>query len=288
MKIVVFGSKGQLGTKIFELSAQYKDFDFSFYDIQEIDITDKLQIDKLFIQKDIDLIINCAAYTAVDKAEEDIKNAEFLNSLAPAYIAGKCKENNAKFIHISTDYVFDGNSTIPYTEEDPTNPQSVYGRTKLDAEIKVLQNNPDSIIIRTSWLYSEHGSNFVKTMLRLAKERNELRVVKDQIGSPTYAGDLAEAIMLFVSKFHKQGEWHSGIYHYSNTGVCSWHEFASEIIRTSGIKIPVIPVLSNEFPSKVKRPTFSVMDTSKISKVLNIQIPEWRVSLNKMLKNNLQ
>lgn len=181
MKIVVFGSKGQLGKKISELSAQYNDFDFLFYDIQEIDITDNSQIDKLFIKNNIDLIINCAAYTAVDKAEEDVLNAEKINSLAPAYLAKKCSDNKAKFIHISTDYVFDGISTFPYKEDNPTNPQSVYGRTKLDGEIKVLQNNPNSIIIRTSWLYSEHGSNFVKTMLRLAKERTELRVVSDRI-----------------------------------------------------------------------------------------------------------
>ncbi|HOZ30592.1 MAG TPA: dTDP-4-dehydrorhamnose reductase [Bacteroidales bacterium] len=287
MKIVVFGSKGQLGKKISELSAQYNDFDFLFYDIQEIDITDNSQIDKLFIKNNIDLIINCAAYTAVDKAEEDVLTAEKINSLAPAYLAKKCSDNKAKFIHISTDYVFDGISTFPYKEDNPTNPQSVYGRTKLDGEIKVLQNNPNSIIIRTSWLYSEHGSNFVKTMLRLAKERTELRVVSDQIGSPTYAGDLADAIMLFVLKFFKQKEWYAGIYHYSNSGICSWYEFASEIIKISGIKIPIIPVSSNEFPSKVKRPAYSVMNTSKISEALNISIPDWKISLNKMMQNIL-
>jgi len=286
MKIIITGSKGQLGTKLYELSADFNDFDYIFVDIDDVDLSDKTQTVELF-KCNPDIVINCAAYTAVDKAEDDLKNAHLINCQAPSYLAEKCQEIKAKFIHISTDYVFDGNSTVPYKEGNSTNPQSVYGKTKLDGEIKVMQNNPDSIIIRTSWLYSEHGSNFVKTMLRLAREKNELRVVKDQVGSPTYAGDLAEIIMMFVTEFYTNKKWHMGIYHYSNSGTCSWYEFASEIIRISGIRIPVIPVSGNEFPSKVKRPAYSVMDISKISEVLNVNIPDWKVSLDKMLKNIL-
>jgi dTDP-4-dehydrorhamnose reductase len=286
MKVVVTGSKGQLGTKLKELSLQYKNCDFLFVDIEEIDLSSKLQIDKLF-ENHIDIVINCAAYTAVDKAEDDFKNAELINSLAPAYIAEKCQKNNTKFIHISTDYVFDGLSVTPYKEDNPTNPQSVYGKTKLDGEIKTIQNYPDSVIIRTSWLYSEHGSNFVKTILRLAKEKDELRIVSDQHGSPTYAGDLADTIMLIVSKFSDEKEWHPGIYHYSNNGVCSWYEFAVEIINISGNKIPIIPVTSNEFPSKVKRPAYSVLDKSKIISVFNFNIPDWKDSLKQMMQNIL-
>ncbi|HNQ67069.1 MAG TPA: dTDP-4-dehydrorhamnose reductase [Bacteroidales bacterium] len=286
MKVVVTGSKGQLGTKLKELSLQYKNYEFLFVDIEEIDLSSKSQIGKLFENK-IDLVINCAAYTAVDKAEDDFKNAELINSLAPAYIAEKCQQNNAKFIHISTDYVFDGLSGTPYKEGSQTNPQSVYGKTKLDGEIKVLSNNPEAIIIRTSWLYSEHGSNFVKTILRLAKEKDELRIVSDQQGSPTYAGDLAETIMLIVSKFSDKKEWHPGIYHYSNSGICSWYEFAVEIINISGDKIPIIPVASNEFPSKVKRPAYSVLDKSKIISVFNFNILDWKTSLKQMMQNRL-
>lgn len=287
MNIVVTGANGQLGLKIKDCSEFYPDFNFLYLDIEDLDITAKSLVDNFFATHKTDVLINCAAYTAVEKAEEEPDKAELLNSKAPGYLAMACKKYGVKFIHISTDYVFDGESETPYNEFSQTNPQSVYGRTKLNGEYEVMKHNPDSLIIRTSWLYSEYGNNFVKTILRLAKEKEFLKVVNDQFGTPTYAGDLAETILEILKKSRISGIMHSGFYHFSDLGKCSWYDFAVKILKISGINTPVMPVTGNEFPSKVKRPSYSVLDKSKIVKDFNISIPQWEISLKKMLEKYL-
>ncbi len=287
MNIAVTGSKGQLGLKIKDCSDNFQGFNFLYFDIDELDITDKNQIERLFRDYKIDALVNCAAYTAVDKAEEDGEAAEILNALAPGYLAEICFNYKAKFIHISTDYIFDGNAKTPYTEDSTTNPQSVYGATKLLGEKIVLEKNPDAVIIRTSWLYSEYGNNFVKTILRFAKEKEFLKVVNDQFGTPTYAGDLAYAVLKILDIFQKQNTWQSGVFHFSNMGVCTWYDFAVEILKVAKINTPVKPVDSSEFMVKAKRPAYSVFDKSKITSKFQLDIPNWQLSLQKMLKEYL-
>ncbi|MDD3688065.1 MAG: dTDP-4-dehydrorhamnose reductase [Bacteroidales bacterium] len=279
MKILVTGSKGQLGQKIRDKAIDFTGFEFVFTDIEQVDITSESEIDSFFSANKPDILINCAAYTAVDRAEDDKENAFLVNSIAPQLLAAACKKYDSKFIHTSTDYVFDGSSTIPYTENDQVNPKSVYGLSKLGGEQKVQDILPDSIIIRTSWLYSEYGSNFVKTMIRLANEKEFLNVVNDQRGTPTYAGDLASAILVICNQYAASGIWKHGIYHYSNSGECTWFDFATEILKLKGIKTPVLPVSSDKFPSKVVRPKYSVLDKSKIINDYNIKIPNWEDSL---------
>ncbi len=285
MKILVTGSKGQLGSKIKDLSVDFQSFSFSFTDLDELDITNFNSVLDFFKFEKPDIVINCAAYTAVDKAEDDYENAFKINALGPENLAKACNVHNSKFIHISTDYVFDGKEREkPYLESDFTSPQSVYGSTKLEGENLVLKNLQDAIIVRTAWLYSEYGQNFVKTMLNLAQSRTELSVVNDQVGSPTYAGDLAQAILQISMQYFEENYWKSGVYHFSNLGKCTWFEFAKEIFKIKNINIKVNPVTSEEFPSKVKRPKYSVLDKEKIITTYKIDVPDWRDSLKIVLE----
>jgi dTDP-4-dehydrorhamnose reductase len=230
------------------------------------------------------IVVNCAAYTDVDKAEEDVKNARKVNALAPQVLAAACAMQNAFLIHVSTDYVFDGTSTVPYTEEDEPNPQSVYGSSKLEGEEKIRTVFDDYVIIRTSWLYSEYGSNFLRKILALGADREQIEVVDDQIGSPTYARDLANCIIdIIIKSILNPQAYLPGIYHYANQGTCSWAGFTKEIFEQAGVDCEVIPVSSDKFPTKAKRPAYSVLDTSKVRQSFGIGIPNWRDSLKECI-----
>ncbi len=280
MKILITGAYGQLGNEIKVLSENFRDWDFIFTDVDSLDITNENAVVEFFQQKRPDFVVNCAAYTAVDKAETDKETAFNINAAAPGNLAKAAKLVSAKIIHISTDYVFDGNSFLPLTEEKKENPTGVYGKTKLEGEQNCIKENPEAVIIRTSWLYSSFGNNFAKTMLRLGKEREALNVVYDQVGTPTYAADLATAILFIVEVSAKDPvKFVPGIYHYSNEGVASWFDFSKAIFEISGLKCKVIPVLSEEFPSPTKRPNYSVLNKSKIKNTFALEIPYWRDSL---------
>ena len=279
--ILVTGANGQLGSEIKELSDNQRN-NYFFTDRNELDITRKEAIENFCIENNIDVIINCAAYTAVDKAEEDEVTADEINHLAVKYLAQISKAKNIKLIHISTDYVFDGKNFKPYDETDETNANSIYGQTKLDGEKALQKINPEkSIIIRTSWVYSAFGNNFVKTMLRLGKERNELGVIFDQVGTPTYAKDLAKTILESIPQLHNKNV---EIYNYSNEGVCSWYDFAKAIFEISGIQCEVTPIETVEYPTPAARPYYSLLNKSKIKKEYNITIPYWRDSLKECLE----
>lgn len=284
-RILVTGGKGQLGKKIKDNMSLLADSQFVFVDIEELDIANKEAITNYFQDNSFDYIINCAAYTAVDNAEEDADSAESVNTFAPAYLAEMAKVNKVKFIHISTDYVFDGHANTPYSEETKTNPVSVYGKTKLIGEEKVFETLSDSIVIRTSWLYSEYGKNFAKTILRFAKEKESLNVVFDQVGTPTYAGNLAEAILEIIKQDIFSNSWKAGLYHYSNLGVCSWFDFAIYLVKSSNLNTRVNPVLSSEFVTKATRPAYSVFDKSKIVNTYKLSIPYWTDACDEMLRN---
>jgi dTDP-4-dehydrorhamnose reductase len=290
MRVLITGAYGQLGSEFKKLSTDINDFEWYFTDYDTLDITD---LDALITFFDVtcpDFVINCAAYTAVDQAEKEVEKAKLLNSHAPRNLADLCNKNGAKLIHISTDYVFDGMAYNPYTEETATNPQSVYGKTKREGELAVMDANSQSIIIRTSWLYSSFGNNFAKTMIRLGTERDQLRVVFDQIGTPTYAFDLASAILQIVRlSAHDEKNWKPGIYHYSNEGVCSWYDFAIEVHQIAGISCQVEPIESKDFPTLAKRPAYSVLNKAKIKSAYGIVVPYWRHSLLnciKLIQNN--
>ena len=279
--ILLTGANGQLGSEIKALSKSYEN-NYFFTDREELDITNQDAINTLINSHKIDTIINCAAYTAVDKAEEDTINADKINHLAVKYLAQAAKEKNIKLIHVSTDYVFDGTNHKPYIEDDNVNPNGVYGKTKLDGENAMQEINPaNSIIIRTSWVYSSFGANFVKTMLRLAKERKELGVIFDQVGTPTYAKDLAKTILEIIPKINNEK---IEIYHYSNEGVCSWYDFAKTIFELSGTECQVNPIETKEYPTPATRPHYSLLNKSKIKKEYNVTIPYWKDSLNKCLR----
>ncbi len=285
MNILVTGSNGQLGSELKLLYNAYPEHHFFFTDIDELDITSKEKVSVFFKVNKIDLIVNAAAYTAVDKAETDRSNAMLINAEAVKILSEVSVENNAFLIHVSTDYVFDGNGKAPYKEDDKLNPQSFYGLTKLQGELLMQTTCSKGIIIRTAWLYSFFGNNFVKTILRVGKERCELKVVNDQIGSPTYAADLAKAILEIVSKIDSIEKVE--IFHYSNEGIITWYDFAKTIIEISGINCKVYPVSSAEFPTPVKRPSFSVLDKSKIISRFGIEVPFWKESLEICLKKLL-
>lgn len=275
-QILVTGSNGQLGSELREL-AQRSDHDFTFIVRSDLDLGNVQAIRDYFNNKTFDVIINCAAYTAVDRAESEQETADKVNHLAVKTLAELAKEKNISLVHISTDYVFDGRHYRPYDESYPPAPQNIYGQTKYDGEEAMLKVNPkDSVIIRTSWVYSSHGNNFVKTMLRLGAEREELNVVSDQTGSPTYAGDLAEAIMKMLPKLKND---RVEIYHYSNVGVCSWYDFAKAIFEIADIECKVHPIPTEAYPTPAKRPYLSLMSSEKIKKEYNISIPYWRDSL---------
>jgi len=275
MNILITGANGQLGNEMRDLSAGHPRHTYFFTDVHELDICDAEAVHAFVSNHAIDLIVNCAAYTAVDKAEDNPDLCDKLNHLAPAHLADAAEACGAALIHISTDYVFDGTAYVPYTEDALPCPNSVYGRTKLAGEEEVTRRCTRTMVIRTAWLYSEYGNNFVKTMLRLGRERAELGVVFDQIGTPTYAGDLARAIYAAI----EQGVT-PGIYHFSNEGVCSWYDFTLAIHRLAGITTcKVSPLHTDEYPARAPRPHYSVLDKTKIKRTLGIDIPHWEESL---------
>lgn len=282
MNILVTGANGQLGNEIKKLVSQYPDWQFNFVDLPELDITNKEQVENRIVMAGINVIVNCAAYTAVDKAESDIEIAEAVNATGPGILAQLASKHQLKLIHVSTDFVFDGQSCLPYKEEDSTKPISGYGSTKLKGEQLVLENNPQSIIIRTSWLYSQHGNNFVKTMQRLGREREQLTVIFDQIGTPTWAADLAHTCLMILAD-PEAGKSKTGIYHFSNEGVASWYDFAVEIMKQSNINCRVLPIETKDYPTPAKRPAYSVMNKSKIKRTFDIAIPHWKESLAKCI-----
>lgn len=280
MKILITGGYGQLGSELKKIEMNFPEYNFNFTDIDSLDITNESEVELYFAKNTPDFVVNCAAYTAVDKAENENKIAEKVNAIAPKILAKNANKVGAKVIHVSTDYVFAGDANQPYSEDDPVNPQGVYGKTKLQGELECFKENPDSIVIRTSWLYSEFGNNFVKTMLRLGRERDNLSVVADQIGTPTYAADLAKTIVeiIKVTELNKEA-FVPGIYHFSNEGVASWYDFALAIFEIEKIQVEVAPVTSDKFPTPAKRPHFSVLNKSKIKDIFGIEIPYWRDSL---------
>ncbi len=279
--ILVTGSNGQLGKEIKQLESDYPEFSFIFLSREDLPIHHFELVRNFFKGYSPQFLINCAAYTAVDKAESEKDLAFQVNGEAVGVLAAVCKEYGTKFIHISTDYVFDGNGTAPYTPESATNPQSVYGASKLQGEQEAMRYNPDSMIIRTSWVYSEFGKNFVKTMLKLMSEREELNVVSDQVGSPTYAADLAAVIMQVIAS----GKWIPGMYHFSNAGIISWYDFALAIKELTGKSCRVNPIPSSQYPTPAKRPAYSVMDTSRIFSNFGLTPKNWKDSLQVCLKN---
>lgn len=279
--ILVTGANGQLGSEIKELSNNFE-ANYFFTDRDSLDITDKNSLSSYIQTNHIDTIINCAAYTAVDKAESDIENADKVNHLAVKYMAEIAKDKNIKLVHVSTDYVFEGKNYKPYTEDDTVSPNGVYGSTKLEGEKALQEINPkNSIIIRTSWVYSSYGANFVKTMLRLGKEKEQLGVIFDQVGSPTYAKDLAQTILEILPKIDNGNV---EIYNYSNEGVLSWYDFAKEIMRMAKLECKVNPIETKEYPTPATRPHYSLLNKAKIKKTFNIKIPYWKDSLDECLK----
>lgn len=293
--ILITGSNGQLGSELRDLWASgvrealvHKGGDTLYFtDVSELDITNRESVEKFIAEKEIGVIVNCAAYTAVDKAEDDVKNASVINSGAVKNLAEALDalKTSPLLIHISTDYVFDGKGYRPYREDDVCNPAGVYGRTKLGGEKEVEKSGCNYVIIRTSWLYSTYGTNFVKTIARLAGEKESLNVVFDQAGTPTFAGDLAKAIDAVVKKYltalPSEQKSLCGVYHFSNEGVCSWYDFAREIVKETGSSCIVKPVTSEQFPTKAPRPHYSVLDKSKIKSVFGIEIPHWREAIAK-------
>lgn len=272
-KILVTGANGQLGKELQDISSLFPEFNFVFLSKEDLPIHHFELVRTYFNTLNPDYCINCAAYTAVDRAESEKELAFQVNGESVGVLAAVCKEHKTKFIHISTDYVFSGNATYPYSENFPTDPVNIYGASKLEGEKQAMQLNPDSVIIRTSWVYSSHGKNFVKTMLRLMNEKNEISVVNDQVGSPTYAADLAEAIMQIA------GKWQPGIYNYSNDGVISWYEFALAIKEITGGTCKINPVSTTEYPTPARRPAYSVLDKTKIQKTFGIKLKNWKESL---------
>ena len=280
MNILVTGSNGQLGSEIKDVSASYKSFRFFFMDLPALDICNSSQLDIFIAKNKIDTVINCAAYTAVDAAEENAVIAEQVNGAGVLNLVHALAKVKGKLIHISTDYVFDGNGFLPYQESDKTNPMGVYGKTKRNGELAVINGDIDGIVIRTSWLYSAYGTNFVKTMQRLGKERNELDVIYDQLGTPTNASDLAKTCLDILS-FSKETNINAkgNVYHYSNEGVASWYDFAKAIMELGKIDCEVIPIETKDYPTAAKRPHFSVLNKAKIKNDFEIEIPYWRASL---------
>lgn len=285
VEILITGGDGQLGSAIQAASKSFSNFNLTFTDVADFDITNTKSIDKYLAKNNFDYLVNCAAYTAVDKAEEDKDLAYLINAEGPKNLAKACKKVDCGLIHISTDYVFDGTSHIPYTETMETNPPSVYGQSKLAGEKAILENSNSAIILRTSWLYSEFGKNFLKTMLKYGAERDELRVIFDQIGTPTYAGDLALTILKIIQADKKLDQ--TEIYHFSNEGVISWYDFAKEIMDFAKINCTIVPIESYEYPLPAPRPNYSVLNKAKIKASFDLNIPYWKDSL-KLCLNRLK
>lgn len=281
MNILVTGSNGQLGSELKRMAAADRKYNWYFTDVDELDITNKDRIEGFFSAKGIDICINCAAYTAVDKAEEEVEKAMILNAQAVEFLADACYANHALLLHISTDYVFNGENFIPYTENDTVNATSAYGRTKAEGEKRLTSHKCSSIILRTSWLYSAFGLNFVKTMLKLGQTQDRIEVVADQIGSPTWAFDLAWAIMLIID--NKSDNHQKEIYHFSNEGAISWYDFAKAIMEIKQLPAEIIPIPSTARPSTSKRPYYSLMSKEKFKQKYGLAIPYWKDSLIKCL-----
>ena len=281
MNILITGANGQLGSEIKKIHKTYPQHRFFFTDVQELDISNAREVKNYIEAKQIETVINCAAYTAVDKAEEEESKAHLINGEAPGILAHAISQQKGKLIHVSTDYVFNGKTYTPYKETDQPNPDGAYGRTKRAGEEAILDNNTNAFIVRTSWLYSEYGKNFVKTMIRLGKEKEDIGVISDQVGSPTYALDLA-SFVLKLAQLEAEG---TTIYHYSNEGVCSWYDLAVEIMNYKGYQCQVKALETHEYPTPASRPPYSVLNKTKIKYDLSIDVPHWRSSLEKCLDN---
>ena len=279
MRVLITGSNGQLGSEIKEIATKYSKLDFIFKDLPELDICNFEALQAFIMDNNINAIINCAAYTAVDKAEEDAEIAEKVNSKGVINIVNALQTVNGKLIHISTDYVFDGDHFLPYKETDPVSPIGVYGETKRAGELAVINSDIDSIVIRTSWLYSAYGNNFVKTMMRLGKEKKKLNVIFDQIGTPTFAGDLANICLAILSNEQNRIDKAGKVYHFSNEGVASWYDFATAVMKINKLDCEVLPIETKDYPTLAKRPHYSVLNKAKIKQNFKITIPYWRDSL---------
>ena len=281
--ILVTGGNGQLGSSLRNISPSYPDFNFAFIDYDDLDLTKADRVNEFFQSRYTDYIINCAAFTAVDQAEIQEEAAFNVNAGIPRLLAGIAGVNNIRLLHISTDFVYDGKQSLPHTENETPVPLSIYAQSKLEGE-KALWEHPSAIIIRTSWLYGEFGNNFLKVMLHLGNERKELGVVFDQTGTPTYSGDLAQTLMEIIS-FSEKNEFIPGVYNYSNEGVCSWYDFAREIMKQGDKNCKIKPIRTSEYPLPAKRPEYSVLDKSKIKRTFGIKIPYWKDSLSTALAN---
>ncbi|TWV99715.1 dTDP-4-dehydrorhamnose reductase [Chitinophaga pinensis] len=282
--ILITGANGQLGQAIKKVTADYPGFNFLYTDFNELDITSEEAVRNYFAQQEIHACVNCAAYTAVDKAEGDEEFAFKLNFEAVLNLATICAEYNTQLVHISTDYVFSGQQNVPYVETDDASPVSIYGSSKLRGEGAAVGTNPATIVLRTSWLYSEFGANFVKRMRELMQERDSLNIVFDQTGTPTYAVDLAKVVLTILTKVWDVPGEYGGVYHFSNEGVTSWYDFAVAIRELSNASCTVSPITSDQYPTAAKRPAYSVMNKSKIKETFGIQIPHWKESLKECIK----
>lgn len=277
--ILITGSNGQLGNEMQQAAVRFPDFNYIYTDVAELDICDKSALDAFVKANNVNVIVNCAAYTAVDNAEDDVELCHKINRDAVRNIAEVASDNKVKVVHVSTDYVFDGTNYLPYTEDMPVCPATVYGKSKLEGEQALLENCKESVILRTAWLYSSFGNNFVKTMIKLGTERDSLGVIFDQVGSPTYAADLADVILQLLSN----KTFIPGIYHFSDEGVCSWYDFTKTIHRMANITCDVKPIETKDYPARTPRPHFSVLNKGKIKSTYGISIPHWEVSLEKCI-----
>jgi dTDP-4-dehydrorhamnose reductase len=277
--ILITGSNGQLGSEMQQAAKRFPSFKYIFTDVAELDICDKNTLNNFVKENGVNFIVNCAAYTAVDKAEDDVELCYKINRDAVKNIAEVAQENSVKVVHVSTDYVFDGTNYIPYTEDMPVCPSSVYGKSKLEGEQVLMESCDEAVIIRTSWLYSSFGNNFVKTMMKLGTERDNLNVIFDQVGTPTYAADLADTILSIIS----HNSFVPGIYHFSDEGVCSWYDFTKTIHRIANITCNVQPIETKDYPVRTPRPHYSVLNKAKIKSTYGIAIPHWEVSLEKCI-----
>ncbi|MCG8328270.1 MAG: dTDP-4-dehydrorhamnose reductase [Chitinophagales bacterium] len=289
--LLITGAKGQLGNELKLLQQHYPQFNFHLTDRSTLDITNEAAIKHFLDTYSVDYLINCAAYTAVDRAEEEIEKAQLVNVRATSILAQACAARDIPMIHYSTDYVYHNEQNRPFIETDPTSPKSVYARTKLEGEQLALAHHPHTMIIRTSWVYAQQGHNFLNTMLRLGQERDELKVVFDQIGTPTHARDLAQATLEIITQAtadeHKRNSM-KGIFHYSNEGVCSWYDFALAIFELSGIQCSVYPIESSQYPTAAQRPHFSVLNKNKIKETFSLNIPHWRESLSTCMTSRMK